>query len=129
MPRDNVQIVQQVYEAFRRRDVAAVLALLSEDVQISQSDELPWGGTYEGYPGVLQYFAKLTGTINSTLTFDQFLDARDHVVAIGRTRGTVNATGKTYDVPVSHVFHLVDGKIVQIAFHIDNPTMLAALGD
>lgn len=127
MGRPNAEVVGQVYEAFQRRDIPAVLKVLAPDVEITQSNEIPWGGTYQGHDGALQFFARLTQAITSAVVLERLVDAGDHVVAIGRTQGTVNATGSRFDVPVAHVWAFKDGLVVRIAFYIDNPTMHAAL--
>ncbi len=94
-----------------------------------QASEIPWGGRYEGHAEAAAFFGKLTRTITSAVTLDRFVDAGDQVVAIGHTRGTVNDTGKAFDVPVAHVWTLRDGVVTRIEYYIDDPTMLAALPD
>jgi ketosteroid isomerase-like protein len=127
MSRASVAVVESLYAAFARRDLAEVFGTLDANVHIRQSTELPWGGTYEGHDGARQFFGKLAGAISSTLVLDRLIDAGDHVVAIGRTTGTVNATGRRFDVPISHVWEVREGKVTAAQFCIDNPTMLAAL--
>ena len=123
----NVAVIERLYDAFRRRDIPAVLALFADDVEIRQSSAVPWGGTHRGHDGAVTFFSKLTGTITSTVTIERFLDAGDHVVVIGSTRGTVNGSGAAFDVPVAHVWTLRDGKVARVQYFIDDPTMLAAL--
>lgn len=125
--RENVRIVQRAYEAFARRELRTILGLLHEDVAIHQSPELPWGGDYVGHAEAAAFFGKLVHNVTSTVTVERFVDAGEHVVAIGRTRGTANATGKSFDVPVAHVWTIRDGLVVRIEYHIDHPTMQAAL--
>jgi hypothetical protein len=125
--RPNAEIVRQVYEAFGRRDIQKAFDVFATDIEIVQSNELPWGGTYRGLEGARRFFAKLTEMIISTLAIERYIDAGERVIAIGRTRGTVNATGSRYDVPIAHVWMLKDAKVVQIQFCIDNPTMLESL--
>ena len=127
MSDENVSIVRRSYEAFRRRDLPTVIALLDPEVEYYQSDEVPWGGRYYGHAGVAEFFQKLTSAIESHVDPDQFVDAGDHVVAVGHTRGTVRATGKDFEVPAVHVWRLRDGKVVRFEAYIDNPRMLAAL--
>lgn len=126
-PRANVEVVQRVYEAFGRRDLAAVFGLLAVEVEIVQSPEVPWGGRYRGHDEARGFFAKLTGAINSTLVLDRFIDAGDEVVAIGRTQGIDRSGDHRYDVPIAHVWTIRGGQVVRAQFCIDNPTMLAAL--
>lgn len=126
--RDNVEVVKHVYAAYARRDVAAALALHAPAAQIDQSREVPWGDHYEGEAGVREFFARLGRAVDSTLALERFIDAGDHVVALGRSRGTEKAHGRRFDVPIAHVWHIRDGKVASVHYHIDNPTMLAALG-
>jgi ketosteroid isomerase-like protein len=125
--RPNVQLVARLYDAFRSRDVPGVLALLAEDISIEQSTEVPWGGSYRGHDGAMQFFATLGGAITSAVTIDHYVDAGDQVVAVGWTRGTVNANGAAFDVPIAHVWQLRGGRAVAVRFCIDNPTMRTAL--
>ena len=122
-----MQTVQEVYDAFARRDLLKVFSLLSSDIEIVQSEELPWGGLYRGHDGARQFFAKLGSHINSTLDIERLIDAEDQVVAVGWTHGTVNATGANYRVPIAHVWRVRDGLVIQTQFFIDNPNMLEAL--
>ncbi len=128
MGRTPVETVQEVYEAFGRRDLAKAFGLLSRDVEIVQSEELPWGGVYKGHDGAREFFGKLGSAINSTLELERLIGAGDHVAAVGWTQGTVNATGASYRVPVVHVWTVPDGMVVRAQFLIENAMMLGALG-
>jgi hypothetical protein len=121
------QTVQEVYAAFGRRDLPKVFSLLSPDIEILQSEELPWGGLYRGHDGARQFFGKLGSHINSTLDIERLISAGVYVVAIGWTQGTVNASGATYRVPIAHVWLVRDGLVTQTQFFIDHPVMLEAL--
>lgn len=125
--RPNVELVQHVYEAFKRRNPAEIFSLFAPGIEITQSGEIPWGGKYKGQDEALQFFGKLTQTINSTVVLERFIDAGEYVVAIGRTQGTINASGNKFDVPIAHVWTIQSGLVVRIEFHIHNPTMLAAV--
>ena len=127
MQRNPKQTVQELYEAFGRRDLPKVFSLLSPDIEIVQSEELPWGGVYRGHDGARQFFGKLGSHINSTLDLERLISAGDHVVAIGWTQGTVNATGASYRVPIAHVWLVRDGLVMQTQFFIEHPIMLEAL--
>lgn len=126
--RSNVELVKKVYDAFARRDMAAIFNLFARDIELVQSIEVPWGGVYRGHEQAAQFFAGLVQHITSRVVFERFIDAGDHVVAIGRTQGTVNATQSRFDVPIAHVWELRDGQVWRVLFCIDNPTMLTALG-
>ena len=127
MQRNPKQTVKELYDAFGRRDLPKVFSLLSPDIEIVQSEELPWGGVYRGHDGARQFFGKLGSHINSTLDLERLIGAGDHVVAIGWTHGTVNATGANYRVPIAHVWLVRDGLVMQTQFFIEHPIMLEAL--
>ncbi len=127
MQRNPTQTVQDLYDAFGRRDLPKVFSLLSPDIEILQSEEMPWGGLYRGHDGARQFFGKLGSHINSTLDIEKMISAGDHVVAIGWTQGAVNATGKSYRVPIAHVWLVRHGLVMQTQFFIDHAAMLEAL--
>jgi uncharacterized protein len=101
MPRPNVELVQRIYDAFRRGDLNGVLQFASDDIEILQSTEVPWGGRYRGYSGMKEFAAKLRSKVATVATPMQWIDARDHVAAVGRTEGTLVgvAEPQTFSVP------------------------------
>lgn len=121
------EIVAHVYSAFARRDVSRIFESFSESVEILQSPELPWGGFYRGHDEAKEFFAALTKWISSAVTIEQTINAGDRVVIVGRTRGKVNATGNSFDVPFAHVWTVRGGLVIRAEFYIDHPTMLHAL--
>ena len=44
MSADDLRVVREIYDAFARRDTAAVFARLHSDVEIRQTELLPRGG-------------------------------------------------------------------------------------
>jgi ketosteroid isomerase-like protein len=128
MSQENIETVKALYAAFGRRDMGEIVKRVSPSLEIVQSSELPWGGTYRGVEGLQQFFGKLMAHLdNRGLPIERYLDAGDHVVAIGRTQGTVKANGKQFDVPLAHVWQIRDGRAVRFSPCIDNPAMLACL--
>jgi ketosteroid isomerase-like protein len=122
-----VQIVQDLYAAFAHRDFPKIFSLLSPDVEITQSTELPWGGRYRGHGEARQFFAKLGAQLNSALTLERFVSSGDSVTATGWTQGTVNANGARFRVAIAHVWKISNGQITQAQFLIDHPAMFEAL--
>ena len=127
MPASNVELIQAVYAAFGRRDEAALLSLIAPDIQISQSPALPWGGKYSGHAGLKQFFTTLLSHVDSRVEFERYIDAGDHVAAIGRVKGTVRANGRTFDIPIAHVWQIRHGQAAAFNPYIENALMLEAL--
>jgi uncharacterized protein len=124
---DHVAIVRALYDAFARRDVDAVLALMDPEVVIRQSDQVPWGGTYHGHEQALAFFARLTEHIETAVEIDRLIVAGDAVVEVGRTCGRALATGREFAIDETHVWRLRDGRIASMEAFVDNAEMLAAL--
>ncbi|HJQ30665.1 MAG TPA: nuclear transport factor 2 family protein [Pyrinomonadaceae bacterium] len=128
MSADNVELIRRGYEAYARRDFAAVFALLHPEVEIYQTDSLPWGGTYRGHEQAREFFRRLSEQTEGGPEPAEFLAAGDDVVATGRLRGRVRANGRPFDLAIAHLWTVREGKIVRFAAYIDTPAMLAALG-
>lgn len=127
MSQANVDLVHAIYDAFARQDIPTIFALFDPAIEITQSREVPWGGEYKGHNGAMEFFAKLTGAIQSKVEHERFIDAGDTVVQIGRTRGKVHANGAAFDVSEAHVWKIKDGKVIRYDSYIDNAKMRAAL--
>ena len=127
MGNKNEELVRDVYDAYARRDVAAALSHFSPEVGFVQTNQLPWGGEYQGIEGARASLGKLLANVDSRVEVEEIISAGDHVVVIGRTRGTVRASGAAFDVRAVHVWTVVDGSIRRFEAYIDTPAMLSAL--
>jgi uncharacterized protein len=124
----NLTLVQELYEAFARRDVPAVLARLHPEVELQQTALVLWGGHYRGHAGAREFFGRVVATIDSAVSIERFIDADDHVAAVGRTRGRTRERGVAFDLAVVHVWTVRDGRITRLEVYIDTPAMQEALG-
>jgi hypothetical protein len=122
-----VDIVRGLYDAFDRRDAGAIMRTFAPHLEIFQTPLLPWGGTHYGHDGALAFFGKLTSHIDSRVSIERFIEAGDHVIVVGRTRGTVRASGQAFDVAIAHVWTLDGRQAVRWEAYIDTPAMLDAL--
>jgi uncharacterized protein len=52
---DEVQVVRRLFGAVERRDRDELLACYAEDVEITEAQVLPYGGTYRGHDGALAH--------------------------------------------------------------------------
>lgn len=126
MSRENVRIIQSAYDAFARGDLQTVFNTFDPDMEIHQSQEIPWGGRYKGLNEIQTFFGKLRTAIESRVELE-FMDAGNCVVAVGYSKGKVRATNQEFNVRAVHVWTLKDGKAIRWEAYIDNPTMLSAL--
>jgi ketosteroid isomerase-like protein len=122
-----IDVVREIYAAMAARDFGRLFELVDEACVITQDPALPWGGRHVGHDGLATFGATLTGTIDSVVTTEVMFAAEDDVYQVGRTRGTVVATGAAFDVPEVHRWTIRDGRAVAAHFAIDTSAMLAAL--
>jgi ketosteroid isomerase-like protein len=126
-PSTAVDVVHGIYDAMAAGDLATLFGHLDETCTITQDTRLPWGGEFRGHDGFAAFGLALRGTIESQVTIDAIFEADGEVIEVGRTKGTVIATGVPFDLAEVHRWTIRDGKAVAAHFAIDTPAMLAAL--
>jgi ketosteroid isomerase-like protein len=122
-------LIETVYAAFGRGDIAAIMDSLSDDVVfIAEGPALvPFTGVRKGKAAVLGFFEALgTTQTNQQLTTEGIAAQGDSVTTWGRYSGVVTATGKSFDSGVAHVFTIRNGKIVQFQDYMDTAAMVDA---
>lgn len=110
----NVEIVQQVFVAFERRDVADCLALCSREIVFEpQTAQIAAAGQpYRGHAGMRRYLEDV-GAIWQELrpTPDAFFEGDDGVVvATGRVYAW--GAGRVIDSPAGWLWRVQDGLLV-----------------
>ena len=126
----NLEIVQRSYASFSRGDLDAVLADLDPAIEWHQAQGLPHGGLYHGVDEVRRnIFEPLEAGWWSEFTADpdEFLDAGDQVVVLGRYRGTAQGSGKALDVPFVHVWTLREARATRFRQFLDTAGWVEAL--
>jgi ketosteroid isomerase-like protein len=86
MERD-LEKIEELYRAQQKRDIRSILMLMSPDVEIMQSTDLPGGGHYLGHDGVKKFLATLAGHIDSQVHVERLIDAGEKIAVVGRTVG------------------------------------------
>ena len=113
---DNVAIVRGAYEAFARGDVAAVLAVLDENIEWHEAEHITYwpGGPFVGPQAVLDgLLARIPQDFDGfAIDVGRVVGCGDTVLVEARYHATARATGKPLDAQVAHVWDLRDGKVV-----------------
>lgn len=125
-----VDLVQRSYAAFAQKDLDGVLADMSSEIEWHQAQGLPHGGLYRGIDEVRRnVFEPLDADWWSEFTAepDEFLDAGEQVVVLGRYRGIAKGTCKQLDVPFVHVWRVVGDKAVRFRQFLDTAGWVEAL--
>lgn len=125
----NVDSVKQVYQAFAENDIFRVLGFLNSEIDWTEAEGFPYGGTYHGPKAVLEgVFMRLGAEWNGFAAVpDEFIDGGDTVVALGKYSGTYKATGKSFAANFAHVWKIQDGKAVRFVQYVDTLLIHRAL--
>jgi uncharacterized protein len=111
-----LNIVQQAYAAFGRRDIPALLELVAEEVdwECVAPASLPYAGIRKTRAEVADFFAAITRA-DTIQVFEprEFIDAGENVVVLGWEKSTAVDTNKTFETEWAHVFTVKNGKIVR----------------
>jgi uncharacterized protein len=109
-------IVQNVYEAFGRRDVAAILNLVADEVdwEFVGSASLPYAGRRRNRQEVADFFAAIPRA-DDIHTFEprEFIEANEHVTVLGWETSTALDTGNKFESEWIHLFTVKTGKVTR----------------
>ena len=126
----NVEAVRRSYEAFARDDLDGVVADMDPDIEWHQAQGLPHGGVYRGLDAVRRaIFDPLDDEWWDDFSADpdEFIDAGESVVVLGRYTGRAKESGKPLDVPFAHIWTFRDGKAVLFRQFLDTAGWVEAL--
>ena len=125
----NRLIVQRLHEALQARNYPALFSSLSPEIRIIHSPGLPWGGTFRGHDGAKVFLERMASYVTSYVAIERILDAGDHLAVTGRTYGATRRSGRRFDVPFVHLWHLEEGVVVRLQVVLDLPAFQVALAD
>ena len=129
---DNLQTVKNIYEAFNRGDIDAILASCAEDVEWGTENigagEVPWGGVRHGRAEVRQYFEAVAEYVDVDV-FEQldFLTSENQVAVVIRQEATLKKNGQKVNLPqVIGLWTFGEGGKVTRTFNAYDPTAFLA---
>jgi len=129
MSHENVEIVKRAYEAWNRRDMAAVLGACDHDIEWWERDDVPDPTVHRGLNAVGARFAELDDMwIGLGLQPQEFIDAGDFVVVPFRLTGRGRASRAPFDEDEVQVFRLRNGKIIELREYSEKAEALKAVG-
>lgn len=99
---NNLSTVQQIYACFGQGDIPGILAKLADDVTFFNGSDpkiAPFGGTFTGKSGVMQFFQGL-GATTQTTHFEPFNFKEEDGKIVNQVRhdGIITTTGKPFSV-------------------------------
>ncbi len=111
----NIKTVTEIYGAFGRGDAAAILDMVTGDVDWATetaSSAAPWFGVRHGKDAVAAFFSDFGSAIEvEEFTPVSFAANETDVLTVVRFSGKSRATGKTAEMNLHHFFRFRDGKV------------------
>ena len=125
MSEQNVEIVREFFETYRRGDYAGSLACLSPDVVYEVAQEAP----AHGRDAVRAIWERWESAWDELETIpEEFIDAGEHVVVTVRYTGRGRGSGVPFDARSHEVCTLRDGNIVRKVEFTERSQALQAAG-
>ena len=119
----NLEFVRSMYDAYARGDRRTVLGGMSDDIVWHEAENLPYAdrSPYKGPKAVDEgIFSRLVDEWHSYRVEPQeFIDAGDTIVVLGRYNATYKATGLKFDAQFAHVWRLKGGKATSFQQYTD----------
>jgi len=129
---NNEQTVKNVYAAFQRGDVAAIVSMVADDVDWNndrvESRECPWNGNFSGKANLPGFFAAVGAELEITV-FDvkSMVASGSAVAAYLRIESTLRKNGRAVKNDSVHYWTFNDrGQIAQYRHFNDTAAELAA---
>ena len=126
----NIALVQGMYAAFFRGDLASVLAACAPDIDwesIGPRKGYPIFGPRHGTAEVEEFFGSLREVHHfSEFSPNEFLASGDTVVVLGHYAFTINRNDRKVATDWAHAFTIRDGKVVKFREHTDSARIVDA---
>jgi ketosteroid isomerase-like protein len=110
----NIKIVQQLYSAFGKRDIPAIVKMLSPEVEWGEpaNPYNPAAGTRYGHSGFMEWI-NIGSQSEDILILEprKYLSDDDSVAVYGYMKCLAKQTGKIYESDFVHLIIIKDGQI------------------
>ena len=111
-----LDVIQQGYAAFGRRDIPALLKLVADEVDWKEvcPASLPYSGLRRNPAEVAEFFASLD-QVEDVTVFEprEFIEAGEKVTVLGYLESSVRDTKQKFQTEWIHVFTVRNGKITR----------------
>ncbi|MGF1520390.1 MAG: nuclear transport factor 2 family protein [Nodosilinea sp.] len=126
---NNIDLIQELYRTFREQDYDAFLSICTADLEWIQNEGFPNGRTHRGAAEVIQkvFEANRADWIGFSYEIEDYLDAGNAVVVVGRYVGKNRVTGKSMNASATHIYDLRDGKVYRFRMFADTKTIWNAM--
>src|SRR3954468_8403225 len=125
----NVEMTRDLYDAFNKGEVPAVLAAMAPDIEWQEPESVPYG-RHTGPQAVAEnVFSLVVQHLDDfSVQPDEWVDGGETVVVMGTYRGRGSATGLALNTPFIHVWRFAGGKIAGFRTSYDTQRWLEVIG-
>ncbi len=130
MSRENLEIVQRIYDAFAEGDLEGAMRCFDADVEWSEPPESPGADTpYRGRDGARRSLdAWLHAWDHYELEVDELIDAGKQILVRSRQRVRGKGSGIEIDQPLFNLWTLRDGRVIRMRMYHDEGAARNAAG-
>src|SRR5687768_2720793 len=115
MSESNVHVLQAMFDAFKKGDLAGALESVDPAIEGEPSSTFPGQEVYRGHEGVLRFFAMFFEAWDEYHAEPvEFIDAGDNVVVVVRQRARGKGSGVLIESDMFQVWTLRGGKAVRV---------------
>lgn len=102
---NNADVIQELYRAFRETDYNAFLRISTDDLEWIKNEGFPGGVTCKGASEVIEGVFKANNNNWKSFAYpiEEFLDAGNSVIVIGKYAGRNRISGKLMSAAAAHV--------------------------
>ncbi|WP_374946340.1 nuclear transport factor 2 family protein [Agreia sp.] len=122
-------VLESLLEAFYAGDMEVVSALLSPDVTVHQSDNLPYSGEWKGVSGFFDMATTLGSNFEIENLSRRIIEQGNEAVLFLDLKFTSRKTGKVGYTTNLEWYTFEDGKIADINVYYKDAVVISALND
>lgn len=120
-----ISILRAAYAAFNRGDIAAAVQSLDPQIDWSEPNEFPGGGTYHGREGAKQYLTNSRDSVAEVISEpEQFVPAGDRIVVFVYARVRPKDSSIWQEVRLADVYLFRDLTPIQMKAFADRQQAL-----
>lgn len=126
----NYEAIKAHYAGSDNKDLAAMMAPITDRTAWTEMAGFPYAGTYVGTVAIIEGVFKRIGDEWEGYTFslERLVDGGSTILGIGTYSGTYKRTGKPMKARVVHVWDVEDGKVLRFEQFTDTKLVAQATG-
>jgi ketosteroid isomerase-like protein len=128
MAEEDIESLRHIYDAMSGWRIEELRRHVTHDIEWNLPDSVPWGGIHHGQVGLESVAEIFQDHVEGIWADpDDFLDAGDRAVVLGRVPGRARSSGQDFEVSFAHVWGMTDGVPSSFRAYFDTAPITAAL--